>query len=96
MFLQPTPSQTAAEADYKLPEAFPLEAWNEFPATYPAAVPLPMLEKSYKHQGFSTQVVSMHGVELLDEVQYDPTSTLLGLWFDKKGWFRGVARIKQN
>ena len=88
------PGSQKPQDDFILPTTIPPQAWIEFPGNYPAPVPLPALEQSFAKQGYQTEVVSMSGVELFDSVEYDPTSKLLGIWFDKNGWLRGVCRIK--
>jgi hypothetical protein len=88
------PGSQKPQSDFSLPQDIPLHAWAEFPGNYPAPVSLPMLEQSFSKQGYQTEVVSMSGVELFEAVTYDPTSNLLGIWFDKNGWLRGVCRIK--
>jgi len=81
------------DANFKLPERFPEEAFAEFKIGNPI-VPLEAVDQYFLKKGFTTDVITMRGVERLEpEVYYDPQSTVLGLWFDKACHLRGVARI---
>jgi len=45
-------------------------------------------------QNKNVEIICSAGVELLDEVYYDPTSTTVGIWSDKKRILRGAAPIR--
>jgi hypothetical protein len=71
-----------------------VDAWKEYEQLARRKIDVSSAQQLISSRGLTPEVMSVSGIERLDNVVYDPTAITVGIWADRQGVLRGATRIR--